>query len=186
MFLKDKIGGSKEGGAQIVDPDSIKELCFDFDLPYDISSSTILNDMVNLKSLQSVFLKTNYLQSIPIQLSKKSLRKWYLFFAYIRLFSARIKKLSSLALPFNQVKYVGPEVGMLAGLTALDLSNNQIAALPKGKKIPIFFISLTSLFFFRIRKVASFEIIKFEQQLFGFIATEYRLADKSESVESEF
>lgn len=46
----------------------ILELGFEFDLPYDINSTSLLNDVLDLKNLRALTLKTNYMVAMPSQL----------------------------------------------------------------------------------------------------------------------
>lgn len=70
---------SEDKSNQLFDRDSILELSFDFELPYDINSGAMLQDVITLKNLQSLFLKTNYIQSVPLQLGLI----FYIFFVFI-------------------------------------------------------------------------------------------------------
>jgi len=114
VFLKGKLTKEKhtEGQGTMFAVEDIVELGFEFDLPYDINSTSMLNDVLDLHNLKALTLKTNCIVSMPVQISQ-------------------MKNITNLSLAGNQLKSLVPELGNLVKLTVLNLSNNQLVSLPK-------------------------------------------------------
>eukprot|EP01119_Soliformovum_irregulare_P016390 TRINITY_DN4726_c0_g1_i4.p1 TRINITY_DN4726_c0_g1~~TRINITY_DN4726_c0_g1_i4.p1 ORF type:complete len:696 (-),score=202.19 TRINITY_DN4726_c0_g1_i4:1254-3341(-) len=111
VFLKDELGTSK-GSSTLFQKDSIIGIGFEFDLPYDINSTSILKEILGLKQLQSLTVKTNYIQTFPSEI-------------------VQIKHLQSLNLANNQIRNINIDLSIMRSLTSLNLANNQLTILPK-------------------------------------------------------
>eukprot|EP01116_Phalansterium_solitarium_P021366 TRINITY_DN6615_c0_g2_i1.p1 TRINITY_DN6615_c0_g2~~TRINITY_DN6615_c0_g2_i1.p1 ORF type:complete len:1071 (-),score=310.82 TRINITY_DN6615_c0_g2_i1:67-3279(-) len=107
VFLK-----KNHGARPIVAVDTIVEIGVEFDSPYDINATSLLDDILAMQGVRSVTLRTNALDRFPPQLGQ-------------------LRNLTSLSLAGNQVKSLAPEIAQLRLLVTLNLSSNQLGTLPR-------------------------------------------------------